>query len=56
MSNEVPYDKLPKKKKREINARYRGSWNGVNPITRKPKNSKAYDRNKEKSNRRTDED
>ena len=42
----IPYEKLSKKRQRELNARQRGSWYGLNPVTRKPKNSKAYDRAK----------
>ena len=44
MERWVPYEKLSKKKQRELNAKKRGSWHGVNPVTRKTKNAKAYDR------------
>ena len=44
MDKFVPYEKLSKKKKRQLDAEKRGSWYGLNPITRKPKNPKAYDR------------
>lgn len=46
MEKFVPYEKLSKKKKRELDAKRRGSWNGINPVTRKPENSKAYNRRK----------
>ena len=46
MEKFVPYAKLSKKKQREINRAKRGSWNGVNPVTRKEKNQKLYDRKK----------
>ena len=46
MEKYIPYEKLSKKKQREHNALKRGSWGGINPVTRKPKHSKAYDRNK----------
>ena len=46
MEKYVPYEKLSKKKQREFNAQKRGSWGSINPVTRKPRNSKAYDRNK----------
>lgn len=46
MEKYVPYEKLSKKKQREINAQKRGSWGSINPVTRKPRNSKEYDRNK----------
>ena len=44
MEKYVPYEKLSKKEKRKIDAAARGSWNGINPVTRKPQNSKAYNR------------
>lgn len=46
MEKYIPYEKLSKKKQREINAQKRGTWGSISPVTRKPKNSKAYDRNK----------
>jgi len=39
-------EKLSKKKQREQNVKRRGSWYGLNPVTRKPENSKAYNRRK----------
>ena len=45
MEKFIPYDKLSKKKKRELAAQRRGSW-GMSPVTRKPTNRKAYDRRK----------
>ena len=49
MEKFVPYEKLSKKKKRELDAKRRGSWYGVNPVTRKPENSRAYNRKKAQS-------
>lgn len=46
MEKFVPYEKLSKKQQRQINAMKRGTWGGLSPVTRKPKNSKAYDRKK----------
>ena len=46
MEKFISYDKLSKKKKRELDAKRRGSWGGVNPVTRKPENPKAYNRRK----------
>jgi len=43
----VSKEKLSKKKKRELAKANRNVWT-INPITRVPKNSKAYDRNKQK--------
>ena len=46
MEKIITYEKLSKKKKRELDAKRRGSWGGVNPVTRKPENPKAYNRRK----------
>ena len=46
MDKFVSYEKLSKKKKRELNAKRRNSWGALNPVTRKPANLKAYDRKK----------
>ena len=46
MSKYVSLRKLSKKKQRELNARHRGSWGGLNPVTRSPRNPKAYNRKK----------
>jgi len=46
MEKFVPYEKLSKKAKRELDAARRGSWNGVNPVSRKSPNPKAYNRQK----------
>lgn len=42
----TPYAKLSKKKKRELDKKARGTWGGLNPVTRKPESSKAYNRRK----------
>lgn len=46
MEKFIPYEKLSKKKKRELDSKRRGSWNGLNPVTRKPAKPKAYNRKK----------
>ncbi len=46
MEKYVPYGKLSKKKRRELDAKRRGSWGGLCPVTRKPPNPKAYNRKK----------
>ncbi len=46
MEKFVPYGKLSKKKRRELDAMKRGSWGGVNPVTRCSKKETAYDRKK----------
>ena len=45
MEKFVPYEKLSKKKKKELNAKRRKTWD-INPVTRRPPNPKAYDRKK----------
>lgn len=47
MDKFIPYNKLSKKEKRKRNRQNRRMWD-INPITRVPKNSKAYDRNEMK--------
>ena len=44
MKRFVPYEKLSKKEKRKIDLAKRNTWGSLNPTTRKPTNSKAYDR------------
>ena len=56
MEKFIPYDKLSKKAKRELDARRRGTWGGLNPVTRKPPNPKAYDRNRAKRRKYDDSD
>lgn len=46
MDNFVPYEKMSKKKKKELNAQKRGDWGNLNPVTRTTKNKKAYNRRK----------
>jgi len=44
----IPLSKQSKAKQREYHAAKRGSWNGVNPVSRIVPNGKVYDRNKMK--------
>lgn len=44
MTKHIPYEKLSKKKQKELNASRRNTWGSLNPVTRKPENSKAYNR------------
>ena len=46
MKKFIPYEKLSKKEKRKVDAAKRNTWGNLNPVTRKPQNSKAYNRNK----------
>ncbi len=44
MDNFIPYEKLSKKEKRKVDNLRRGNWGGMSPVTRRPENSKAYNR------------
>ena len=46
MEKFIPYEKLSKKEKRSRDLSRRSTWGQLNPVTRKPKNSKAYCRSK----------
>lgn len=46
MNNFIPYEKLSKKKKRELDKARRVTWGALDPVTRKPRPAKAYNRNK----------
>ena len=46
MEKFIPYEKLSKKEQRKINQAKRNTWGDFNPVTRKPENSKAYNRKK----------
>ncbi len=45
MEKFTPYEKLSKKKKRELDAGRRTAW-AISPVTRKSENPKAYNRRK----------
>lgn len=56
MEKFIPYEKLSKKEKRKVDTAKRNTWGNLNPVTRKPQNSKAYNRNKFRNwNRETHE-
>ena len=46
MEKFIPYGKLSKKEKRRLDLAKRQTWGDLNPVTRKPVNSKAYNRKK----------
>lgn len=46
MERFIPYEKLSKKEKRKLDQAKRQTWGELNPVTRKPANSKAYNRKK----------
>lgn len=45
MEKFIPYEKLSKAKKRELNAEKRRTWT-INPVVRRSPNPKAYNRKK----------
>ncbi len=45
MDKFIPYEKLSKKKKRELDLKKRKTW-AVSPVTRRPENPRAYNRKK----------
>ena len=44
MEKFIPYEKLSKKEKRKLDLAKRQTWGELNPVTRSPENSKAYNR------------
>ncbi len=44
MKKFVPYEKLSKSKKRELDRKKRVTWGSVNPVTRKVESKKHYKR------------
>jgi hypothetical protein len=46
MEKFIPYEKLSKKEKRKIDLAKRQTWGDLNPVTRMPVSSKAYQRSK----------
>ena len=46
MEKYIAYEKLSKKEKRKVDSCRRKTWGNLNPVTRKPTNSKAYNRKK----------
>lgn len=55
MNKPIPFAKLSKKKQRALNAQKRRTWGEINPITRKPENSRAYNRAKVRMSKNTSE-
>ena len=46
MQKIIHHEKLSKKEKRKMDLAKRQTWGELNPVTRKPANSKAYSRKK----------
>ncbi|MBQ1552138.1 MAG: hypothetical protein IIZ66_01215 [Clostridia bacterium] len=51
----IPYKKLSKRKRRELDNEQRGSWGAVKPVTRAIKSRKIYDRKRTKEIERLEE-
>ncbi len=49
MKKYIPHEKLSKKEKRKLDTAKRTTWGNLNPITRSPQSSKAYNRKKAQS-------
>jgi hypothetical protein len=46
MEKFIPFAKLSKKSQQAINKSHRKSWGNIDPVTKRPANSKAYNRKK----------
>ncbi len=46
MEKFIPREKLSKRRKKELNAQRRNTWEGIRPYTRKVESKKLYDRKK----------
>jgi len=46
MEKFVPSEKLSKRRKKELNAQRRNTWEGIRPYTRRVESKKLYDRKK----------
>ena len=44
MEKMIPYAKLSKKEQRKLDLARRKTWGTCNPVTRKPRSEKAYNR------------
>ena len=49
MAKFVAYEKLSKKKKKEVDALRRATWGAMSPVTRRPEKSGVYNRKKHRS-------
>lgn len=50
MKRYIPYEKLSKKEKKKIDAKRRGDWNGINPVTRRVESKMFYTRKRKHKN------
>ncbi|MCR5073739.1 MAG: hypothetical protein K6A39_07960 [Clostridiales bacterium] len=44
MEKFIPYKKLSKRKKRELDRKRRSTWGALSPVTRRAENRRAYNR------------
>ena len=51
MEKFIPYEKMSKKERRKLDRSRRQTWGCLSPVTRKPENSRAY--NRQKANRQS---
>ncbi len=49
MDKYIPCEKLSRKEKQRLNSAKRTTWGNLNPVTRKPETSRAYNRKKAQS-------
>ncbi len=54
MEKFIPYEKLSKKKQRELDRKRRNTWGSLSPVTRNTANPKAYNRQKARKRNRDD--
>lgn len=54
MKKFVPYEKLSKSKKRELNRKKRATWGNVNPVTKRIESKKHYKRKSRSASDYTD--
>ena len=48
MNRHIPFKKLSKREQQKLNKKRRGTWGAINPVSRKTKNMKAYDRKRDR--------
>lgn len=46
MEKFVPYEKMSKRTRRELDRQRRGSWGAISPVSRKVESKKVYNRKK----------
>ena len=54
MDKHIPLEKMSKKERMAYHKRRRRTWGALSPVTRKPRNPKAYNRAKARQRREED--